>query len=819
MQYRTHKPGGSGVRSKAGRLGILQTPTDADRLVRVSRRLAATVIVLAALDWTGWATGQQMLTRIAPGWPQMTPWTAALLAAGSASLIAQSGEPPPARVWLGRALAVMVAVFSLFFLVEYATGSSSGVDLLWFPGSVRELQTSWPGRPSPQTALSLLMLALAALTQRINHPRAATAVWAGLLAFAATIPALAVLAYASEALPIVSVAPSTGIAVQTAVGLLLLTSAAAIARPDRNPVAWALTRPDGQVLVRTAGVLAGLPLLVSFARQIFLAAGLPDNVAWTLAVAVATLITGAATYYLARRAQRLLATSEARYRLITENVGEVIVSVRDARIEWISPSVEDALGAPPQHWVGQPVSTLFSGENPGQTPMEQWNLSDGTMVKQRVRVLSGDETTHWAELVARRPPNSSDRESGVNAVFRIIDNEVAIEQEAEEARRDQALAEQRYRKSVENASIGMCLVSPEGRFLEVNDALCQLFGYDAQTLEAKTWQDLTAPEYLDADVQNVTDLLQGRAEAYRMTKQYIHADGHRIWGDLSVGCVRDEKGAVVNFVSQITDITAVKDAEERNRLLVRELLKQRDQTSADLRSAAAYMSSIMPRGLSGRVEVTSRFLPAQELGGDCLDYLWIDDDHLLVYLIDVSGHGIEPALLAVSVHNLLRSGSIGQATLLDPRATLIELNRLFQMDQQGEHFFTAWYGVYEASSRILRYASAGAPPAFAFATGGQASAVELSTPWPPVGTLTEIEFSSAEYTVPAGCELLVFSDGAFEIDLSSGRQLTLEEFKDLCTRLAGSGCWSLDDLVGELAALNKSSEFTDDCSLIRVKFA
>lgn len=65
-----------------------------------------------------------------------------------------------------------------------------------------------------------------------------------------------------------------------------------------------------------------------------------------------------------------------------------------------------------------------------------------------------------------------------------------------------------------------------------------------------------------------------------------------------------------------------------------------------MKIAAEYVTSLLPGDLDGPVEVSRRDLPSRELGGDCFDYRWIDDDHLLVYLIGVSGHGIAPALLS-----------------------------------------------------------------------------------------------------------------------------------------------------------------------------
>ena len=169
-----------------------------------------------------------------------------------------------------------------------------------------------------------------------------------------------------------------------------------------------------------------------------------------------------------------------------------------------------------------------------------------------------------------------------------------------------------------------------------------------------------------------------------------------------MSCIRDEHGGVEHFISQIIDVTRLVEANERNSVLAQSLQRQTDLLTAELDSAAAYMSSILPRGLTGKVSVSSRYLPSQELGGDCFDYTWIDDDHLFVYLIDVSGHGVEPALLAVSLHNMLRSGSLEPDTMRAPHAVLVELNRLFQMEQHNHHYFTCWCGVYEASTRTLR---------------------------------------------------------------------------------------------------------------------
>jgi sigma-B regulation protein RsbU (phosphoserine phosphatase) len=169
---------------------------------------------------------------------------------------------------------------------------------------------------------------------------------------------------------------------------------------------------------------------------------------------------------------------------------------------------------------------------------------------------------------------------------------------------------------------------------------------------------------------------------------------------------------------------------------------------------------------------------------------------------------------------MLRSGSLGIDTVLAPDAALAELNRLFQMGEQGDHYFTIWYGVYEASTRTLRYASAGAPPAFAFVsdTDGAVSVAELSTPAKPVGMFEEAEFTSQSYVVPKGCRILIYSDGAHEFTLADGRPFSWRDFKTVATRLAETGDLALAELVRELQALIPTGAFEDDCSLVELTF-
>lgn len=140
-----------------------------------------------------------------------------------------------------------------------------------------------------------------------------------------------------------------------------------------------------------------------------------------------------------------------------------------------------------------------------------------------------------------------------------------LEQDYVDSEKRSALASVReskvlFESAFTYASIGMALVSPEGRWLRVNPAITSIFGYTDAELRAIDFQTITHPDDLDADLEFVQQMLTRERESYRMEKRYFHRDGHEIWALLSVSMVRDEKESPKYFIAQIQDITAQKRA-------------------------------------------------------------------------------------------------------------------------------------------------------------------------------------------------------------------------------------------------------------------
>lgn len=122
-------------------------------------------------------------------------------------------------------------------------------------------------------------------------------------------------------------------------------------------------------------------------------------------------------------------------------------------------------------------------------------------------------------------------------------------------------SEARFSAAFEHASIGMALVSPEGRFSRVNKSLCKLLEYEAEELLQRTFQDITHPDDLQTDLQLFGQLAKGEIESYQMEKRYFTGSGKIVWINLSGSKVSKPDGSPLYYIAQIENITKRKEAQ------------------------------------------------------------------------------------------------------------------------------------------------------------------------------------------------------------------------------------------------------------------
>jgi PAS domain S-box-containing protein len=142
----------------------------------------------------------------------------------------------------------------------------------------------------------------------------------------------------------------------------------------------------------------------------------------------------------------------------------------------------------------------------------------------------------------------------------ILQRSAALEQALRES-------EELYRSTFELAAVGVAHVSPEGRFLRVNDKLCQITGYRRDQLLKMTFHDITHPDDVGEDVAQGERVKAGELDTYLMEKRYVRKDGTIVWVHLTVSAVRNASGKMKHFISVVEDIGSRRDGEEaRNRL-------------------------------------------------------------------------------------------------------------------------------------------------------------------------------------------------------------------------------------------------------------
>lgn len=410
------------------------------QVVFAGRIAVAIVLVAAALDWLGWATGVERLTRVMASWPPMAPWTAVLLTALAVAILIQSGHPTRRRGRIGCGLSALTAVIAAVFLAEYVTGRGLGLDLWWFPGKVQALQNTWPGRPSPQTLVTVLVLAIAVgLTRRQSQWARVTRM--ACLAAAAALPFVVVAAYIFHAVSILGITPSTGMALSTGLSLLLLSAASFTARPDRDPLRWLLVRPDGRTLARMVGVLAGLPIIIGLSRLTFLALDLAEDAAWALSISVSTVAVGVTMFYLSQREQRLLidkerlsrqrADAEARYRILADNAVDTVVRIQGTDVVWVSPSVQPAFGDPPERWVGTDFTSRVHPDDLDVVARSAQQVAAGESATSRFRLRDAGGDYHWVDCRSKPYVAGDGRPEGGIAALRIVDDEVEAQRRLE----------------------------------------------------------------------------------------------------------------------------------------------------------------------------------------------------------------------------------------------------------------------------------------------------------------------------------------------------------------------------------------------------
>lgn len=251
--------------------------------------------------------------------------------------------------------------------------------------------------------------------------------------------------------------------------------------------------------------------------------------------------------------------------------------------------------------------------------------------------------------------------------------------------------------------------------------------------------------------------------------------------------------------------------------------------SHDLQAAARVQQSLLP---SGTLETPGarfawKYTPCDELAGDFLNYFPLDDRHIALYVVDVSGHGAASALLAVAIGRLMTPQASASSLLIrigkgwsgpqivSPSEVAAELNRRFQMESQNGLYFTMMYGVLDLKTLKLRYVVAGHPPAVVIKSNGKPEF--LPGDGFPIGMMEEMPYEESTLQLSAGDRLYLYSDGVPEAMDPELQQFTNERM--LATLTASQGQpfdASVDNLFASVKDWCEPTGPRDDVTILGV---
>src|SRR5215210_5822576 len=257
-----------------------------------------------------------------------------------------------------------------------------------------------------------------------------------------------------------------------------------------------------------------------------------------------------------------LRKSEARYRTVLDAAFDAIVTITpEGIVRWFNRGAERAFGHRADEVIGEPVTLLMP---------ERYRELCVAGLHRYLRTGEARVVGGTTELVGLRKDGSEfpiemslgeTHENG-QRLFTGVIRDITERKRTEDALRE---ARDRFESVFDHAPIGVAVVSPEGRYLQVNRSLCEILGYSEEDLLDTTWQEITHPDDLGTSLALARRIVEGEIPRYHLEKRFLHADGQVVWASLSVSLVRDTEGEPLYFVSQIQDVTRRKEAERKLR--------------------------------------------------------------------------------------------------------------------------------------------------------------------------------------------------------------------------------------------------------------
>ncbi|MEV5956601.1 PAS domain S-box protein [Streptomyces sp. NPDC051987] len=779
---------------------------------------ALVAALFGATGLSGWILGNGVLKSVVPGvTASMKPNTAVALLALGLSLFVVARSPVGTRAIIAaRTAAVLGGLIGVLVLVEYVTGVSLGIDELLFKDDTAAVATGVPGRMAPDTAVSLALGGVAALCASL--PR--------LPAWASQIPGLAVLGLGMLRLyGFVYAVPQlerfghlTGMALHTALALVLLGLAAFVARPEEGAAGLLLNAGATGALGRRLFVTTLVaPLLLGWGVLAGEDAGLYGTRLGTALLVSAHVVVFSVVIFTAlavgRRLEMARARAEEQVRqnellqaFMDHTPAVMFIKDLDGRFLAVNSTFEESTGLSRERVLGSRDQDVLAPDQAHRVRLADLDmLARGTPTQRQESFdLPGGTRDFLTTLFTLKDPCGSPY--AIAGVLSDITERVAAQREVQRAN-------QRFLALLESAPDATLITDGDGTVVMANAQVESLFGHAPAELVGATVEDLVPgprrPLH-SALLRRYLRLSDPKPTVVDRGLYGLRSDGRVFPAEVSVSTLKAEQDTLV-FLT-VRDITERRQAEaeraeryEQHRRVAYTLqhsLMGEPPRLPHLPSAHRYLASVQDPGV----------------GGDWFDIIPLDGSRTGIVIGDVMGRGLDAAAvmgqLRAAAHALARTG-------ISPCQVMAGLDAF--VGDLSDQLVTCCYLVIDADVQEVTLCSAGHLPVVAVAPRG--SAHRLRAPISvPLGVNEScgvgLSFQQTTHRLQPGSTLALFTDGLVERpgeDIDSQIEV-LARTLDIALKDAPPGPRVLDEITARLIGtlLPDPSAHDDDVTLLLI---
>ena len=410
---------------------------------------------------------------------------------------------------------------------------------------------------------------------------------------------------------------------------------------------------------------------------------------------------------------------------------------------------------------------------------------------QYYRVLTQGGETRWVEdqtSVVRDAHGNKIHNQGI-----LVD--ITERKKAEDELRK---SEEKFRRIVETAGEGFILMNEELAIVAVNDAYCRMLGYSREELIGKTPLDLATDDFRQYMLSNRESIL---------TMEYREFEGSSVAKDGRVvpilvhgSTLRDDQGKVIGNMAFITDMTEHKKA---------------------LALAGEVQKSLLPQGpprVKG-LDVAGRNVSCDEIGGDYFDFLWRRESRkgpFSVVVGDISGHGVDSALLMTTARAFLRMRASQPGTIAEI-VTAMNLHLTRDVLESGR-FMTLFYLTIDPAKKRLEWVRAGHDPALVY-DPVRDEFDELKGSGVALGVNDNFHFEQNHRSgLVDGQIIAVGTDGIWEAINQKGEMFGKQRLKNVIRQNAAASAGDiLNAVYTELSLFTRGQKSKDDITLVIIK--